>query len=259
MTTKSSFAEVLETLNRPPRIALIGAMDQEIELLKSTLENLETRTIGGFSFFTGELDGVEVVLLKSGIGKVNAAIGTTLLLQQFSPDCVINTGSAGGFDAALEVGDVVISDEVRHHDVDVTVFGYEPGQVPGLPAAFTADPLLARMAEECIAQMPHVNTVRGLIATGDTFMSCPQRVAQTRLLFPSMKAVEMEAAAIAQTCHQLGVPFIVIRALSDIAGKESNISFDQFLEKAARHSAEMVIAIVRRIAARAINRNKKQL
>ncbi|MDY6891013.1 MAG: 5'-methylthioadenosine/S-adenosylhomocysteine nucleosidase [Pseudomonadota bacterium] len=257
MTTTPSFAETLEHLTRPPRIALIGAMDQEIELLKNSLHQMTTRTLAGFTFYTGTLDGVEVVVLKSGIGKVNAAIGTTLLLQQFKPDCVINTGSAGGFDAALDVGDVVISDEVRHHDVDVTVFGYEPGQVPGLPAAFTADPLLARMAEECIAQMPHVNTVRGLIATGDSFMNCPQRVAKTRVLFPAIKAVEMEAAAIAQTCHQFGTPFIVIRALSDIAGRESNQSFEQFLEKAAQHSAEMVIAIVKRIAARATNNIKK--
>jgi adenosylhomocysteine nucleosidase len=113
------------------------------------------------------------------------------------------------------------------------------------------------MAEECIAQMPHVNTVRGLIATGDSFMNCPQRVAKTRVLFPAIKAVEMEAAAIAQTCHQFGTPFIVIRALSDIAGRESNQSFEQFLEKAAQHSAEMVIAIVKRIAARATNNIKK--
>lgn len=250
MTTKPSFAETLENLSRPPRVALIGAMDQEIELLKNSLHDAEARVVAGYPFYVGMLGGVEVVLLKSGIGKVNAAIGTALLLQQFDPDCVINTGSAGGFDTQLDVGDVVISDEVRHHDVDVTIFGYEPGQVPGLPAAFTADPLLARMAEECIAQMPHVNTVRGLIATGDSFMNCPERVAKTRALFPSMKAVEMEAAAIAQTCHQFGVPFIIIRALSDIAGKESNLSFEQFLDKAAQHSAEMVIAIVKRIAKR---------
>lgn len=256
MTTTPTFAEALESLNRPPRIALIGAMDQEIELLKETLHNSQTQTVAGYPFYTGELDGVDVVLLKSGIGKVNAAIGTALLLQRFEPDCVINTGSAGGFDAGLDVGDVVISDEVRHHDVDVTVFGYEPGQVPGLPAAFTADPLLARLAEECVGQMPHVNTVRGLIATGDSFMNCPERVAKTRLLFPSMKAVEMEAAAIAQTCHQFGVPFIVIRALSDIAGKESDLSFEQFLETAAQHSAEMVIAIVKRIAKKAANNIK---
>ena len=250
MTKKSSFSEQLEDLDRPPRVALIGAMDQEVELLKNSLEGLQAQTISGFDFYTGNLSGAEVVLLKSGIGKVNAAIGTTLLLQAFTPDCVINTGSAGGFDGSLNVGDIVISDEVRHHDVDVTIFGYEPGQVPGLPPAFTADPLLARMAEECIAQLPHTRTVRGLIATGDTFMNCPERVERTRALFPTMQAVEMEAAAIAQTCHQFNIPFIVIRALSDIAGKESNLSFEQFLETAAEHSAQMVMAIVKRIAAR---------
>lgn len=223
-------------------------MDQEVELLKNSLEELQEQTLSGFKFHTGKLEGIEIILLKSGIGKVNAAIGTTLLLQGFTPDCVINTGSAGGFDRSLNVGDVVISDEVRHHDVDVTIFGYEPGQVPGLPPAFTADPLLARMAEECIAQLPQTNTVRGLIATGDSFMNCPERVAHTRTLFPTMQAVEMEAAAIAQTCHQFDTPFIVIRALSDIAGKESNLSFEQFLETAAEHSAQMVMAIVRRIA-----------
>ncbi|MBV0931815.1 5'-methylthioadenosine/S-adenosylhomocysteine nucleosidase [Marinobacterium weihaiense] len=247
MTKKTFFADSLASLSRPPRIALIGAMDQEVELLKNSLDELEAQNLSGFDFYTGRLHGAEVVLLKSGIGKVNAAIGTTLLLQTFAPDCVINTGSAGGFDCSLNVGDVVISDEVRHHDVDVTAFGYEPGQVPGLPPAFAADPLLARLAEECIALLPHTRTVRGLIATGDSFMSCPDRVAHTRTLFPTMQAVEMEAAAIAQTCYQFNTPFIVIRALSDIAGKESNLSFSQFLETAAKHSAEMVMAIVARI------------
>ena len=96
--------------------------------------------------------------------------------------------------------------------------------------------------------MASINTVKGLIATGDSFMNCPERVAKTREHFPAMKAVEMEAAAIAQTCHQFDIPFIVIRALSDIAGKESDLSFDQFLVVAAKHSAEMVMAIVQTIA-----------
>ncbi|MBA4502279.1 5'-methylthioadenosine/S-adenosylhomocysteine nucleosidase [Marinobacterium marinum] len=248
MTRISSLTEQLKHLDRQPRVALIGAMEQEVELLKNGLENLQTQTLSGFDFYTGTLNGVEIVLLKSGIGKVNAAISTTLLLQTFAPDCVINTGSAGGFDCHLNVGDVVISDEVRHHDVDVTAFGYEHGQVPGLPPAFIADPLLAEMAEECIAQLPHTHTVRGLIATGDSFMDCPDRVARTRELFPTMQAVEMEAAAIAQTCYRFNTPFIVIRALSDIAGKESNQSFQQFLETAAKHSAQMVMAIVQRIS-----------
>ncbi len=248
MTNNTSFTERLHAQSDQLKIGIIGAMDEEVELLKQTMEERQEHTIAGYTLYTGLMHGVQVVLLKSGIGKVNAAIGTTLMLQTFQPTCVINTGSAGGFAADLEVGDVVISTEVRHHDVDVTVFGYEHGQVPGLPAAFIADSFLADVAQRCIARMASINTVKGLIATGDSFMNCPERVAKTREHFPAMKAVEMEAAAIAQTCHQFDIPFIVIRALSDIAGKESDLSFDQFLVVAAKHSAEMVMAIVQTIA-----------
>ncbi|WP_432695220.1 5'-methylthioadenosine/S-adenosylhomocysteine nucleosidase [Marinobacterium sp. YM272] len=247
MTTPSALADLLKS-SSPLRVAIIGAMDQEVEQLKESLTGREHQVIGGFDFYTGKLDGTDVVLLKSGIGKVNAAISSTLLLYQFKPTCVINTGSAGGFDSELEVGDVVISEEVRHHDVDLTIFGYEHGQVPGLPPAFTPDPLLVRFAEESIDNMKGMKTVNGLIATGDTFMDKADRVEATRELFPTMKACEMEAAAIAQACHRFDTPFIIIRALSDIAGKESNISFKDFLETAARHSAEMVMAITRRIS-----------
>ena len=248
MSNNTTFSERLSAQSDNLKIGIIGAMDEEVELLKATLEDREDHCIAGYSLFTGKMHGVDVVLLKSGIGKVNAAIGTTLMLQVFQPTCVINTGSAGGFASDLNVGDVVISSEVRHHDVDVTVFGYEPGQVPGLPAGFTPDNYLAEIAEGCISRMEGINTVKGLIATGDSFMNCPERVAKTRENFPTMKAVEMEAAAIAQTCHQFDIPFIVIRALSDIAGKESNLSFEQFLVVAAKHSAEMVMAIVQTIS-----------
>ncbi|KEA61879.1 5'-methylthioadenosine nucleosidase [Marinobacterium lacunae] len=222
-------------------------MDQEVEELKEALIDHTHEVIAGFDFYTGKLNGTDVVLLKSGIGKVNAAIGCSILLYHYQPTCVINTGSAGGFDAALEVGDVVISQEVRHHDVDLTVFGYESGQVPGMPPAFTPDPLLVKFAEQSINQTDGIKTVRGLIATGDTFMNCPEKVEGTRRLFPTMKACEMEAAGIAQTCHRFGTPFIIIRALSDIAGKQSDVSFEQFLDKAAHHSAEMVMAITERL------------
>lgn len=247
MTTPSALADLLKS-SSPLRVAIIGAMDQEVEQLKESLTGREHQVIAGFDFYTGDLHGTDVVLLKSGIGKVNAAIGTALLLYQFKPTCVINTGSAGGFDGDLEVGDVVISEEVRHHDVDLTIFGYEHGQVPGLPPAFTPDPLLVDFAEQCIGRMKGMKTVNGLIATGDTFMDKADRVAATRELFPAMKACEMEAAAIAQACHRFDTPFIIIRALSDIAGKESNISFKEFLETAASHSAEMVMAITERIS-----------
>ncbi|WP_370280784.1 5'-methylthioadenosine/S-adenosylhomocysteine nucleosidase [Pontibacterium sp.] len=248
MSAQQSLQDTIKEKDGAIRIGIIGAMDEEVELLKASLEGREDHEIAGYHLFTGRMHGKDVVVLKSGIGKVNAAIGTTLLLREFQPDAVINTGSAGGFDPELNVGDIVISTDVRHHDVDVTIFGYEPGQVPGLPAAFEPEPLLADVAERCINRMEGMKTVKGQIATGDAFMNDPERVARTREVFPQMQAVEMEAAAIAQTCHQFGTPFIIIRALSDIAGKESNLSFEQFLVTAAKHSAEMVMAMVDEIA-----------
>ena len=237
-------------LSRSTKIALIGAMDQEIERLKESIEQVVEQEIAGFMFYSGTLGGFDVVLLKSGIGKVNAAIGTTLLLDHFQPDCVINTGSAGGFDPALKVGDVVISDEVRHHDVDLRVFGYEIGQMARMPAAYHADSLLVEIAEASVGQMQGVACTRGLIATGDAFMSDPEHVAQVRANFPTMKAAEMEAAAIAQTCFRFDTPFLVIRALSDIAGQESNVSFDQFIDTASENSAQMVLRIVNALGQR---------
>ncbi|GHA84081.1 5'-methylthioadenosine/S-adenosylhomocysteine nucleosidase [Modicisalibacter luteus] len=229
------------------RLGIIGAMEEEVALLASRLDNRRTREHVGSTFHIGQLHGVDVVILQSGIGKVNAAVGTTLLLDMYQPEAVINTGSAGGFGSDLRVGDVVISTEVRHHDVDAVVFGYEHGQVPRMPAAYLPDDRLVRIARECIEGLGHLRVHEGLIATGDAFMACPNAVQRTRERFPTMLAAEMEAAAIAQTCHLYGCPFVVIRALSDIAGKESNVSFQQFIDQAATHSAEMVEAMVQRL------------
>ncbi len=218
-------------------------------LLREQLDNCQEMSLGGMKFYSGELHGNSVVIQQCGIGKVNAAIGTTLMIDRFKPTCIINTGSAGGFDPALNVGDVVISTEVRHHDVDVTAFGYEHGQVPQLPAAFEPCGTLVNKALLALEKLNGNHQVdKGLIITGDSFMQCAQRVSETREKFPSSKAVEMEAAAIAQVCHQMDIPFLIIRSLSDIAGKESSTSFDQFLETAATHSAKMVIAIIAEIS-----------
>lgn len=231
------------------RIGIIGAMAQEVEHLASQLQDSKTRQHVGCNFHIGRLHGVEVILLQSGIGKVNAAIGTTLLLDTYQPEAIINTGSAGGFGVGLEIGDIVVSSEVRHHDVDAVVFGYEHGQVPQMPAAYLPDQRLVKVARESVESLAEVRVVEGLIATGDVFMSCPELVTKTRSRFPTMLAAEMEAAAIAQTCHLYGCPFVVIRALSDIAGGGDNhVSFEQFLTKAADHSARMVTAMVARLA-----------
>ncbi|MEK3981121.1 5'-methylthioadenosine/S-adenosylhomocysteine nucleosidase [Psychrobacillus sp. FSL K6-2836] len=229
------------------KIAVIGAMEEEVELLRNEIENPKTKTIANSEFTSGTYKNHEVVLLKSGIGKVNAAMTTSILLSEYKPDYVINTGSAGGYDPNLEVGAIVISDEVRHHDVDVTAFGYEIGQVPQLPAAFKADEHLMKLAEAAVYEIGEHQAATGLIATGDIFMHDPAKVEQVRIHFPQMKACEMEAAAVAQVCHQFEVPFVVIRALSDIAGKESSISFDEFLPVAAKHSTQVVLHVIEKL------------
>lgn len=229
------------------KIAVIGAMEEEVELLRNTLEDTSTKTIANSEYTEGTYAGHHVILLKSGIGKVNAAMSTTILLHEYKPDVVINTGSAGGYDQNLEVGAIVISDEVRHHDVDATIFGYEMGQVPQMPIAYKSDEKLMKLAEEAVTEIGEHQYAVGLITTGDSFMNDPERVETVRGFFPTMKAVEMEAAAVAQVCYQFGTPFVVIRALSDIAGKESNISFDEFLPVAAKHSTQIVLKVISKL------------
>lgn len=222
-------------------------MEEEVELLREEIQSVKTTVIANCEFIEGTIGKHDVVLVKSGIGKVNAAIATTLLLEKFAPDVVLNTGSAGGFLETLDVGTVVISDEVRHHDVDVTVFGYEHGQVPQLPAAFKSDARLMQYAIEAVEEIGEHAHATGLIASSDSFMSDADHVARVKKLFPTMIAAEMEAAAVAQVCHQFEVPFVVIRALSDIAGKEASVSFDQFLPVAARHSTAVVLRVISKL------------
>lgn len=231
------------------KIGIIGAMAEEIEDLKSRIGDYQVEEKAGFSFYTGELNGESVVLLLSGIGKVNAAMGTTLLIERFHPDCIINTGSAGGFSSDLSIGDIVISTEVRHHDVDATVFGYEYGQVPRMPAAFIANSVLIEMAEKAVAKLDNVGTSKGLIATGDSFMHRDEHIHAVREKLPAIMAAEMEAAAIAQCCHNFNLPFVIIRAISDIAGdKDNQMEFQEFLKLAAVNSATLVREIIRLIS-----------
>ncbi|WP_206485224.1 5'-methylthioadenosine/S-adenosylhomocysteine nucleosidase [Thalassotalea sp. G2M2-11] len=223
------------------KAGIIGAMEPEVAILKKQLSDLSVSEVGGYTFYQGKLAEVDVVIVQSGIGKVAAALATAFLIKEFQPDYVVNTGSAGGFEQSLKVGDIVISSEVRYHDVDVTAFGYEIGQLPANPAAYMPHPELVKAAQAGIAQLEGIQTLVGLITTGDTFMTKEEDIAKARANFPTMAAVEMEGAAIAQTCHQLKVPFVVIRSMSDIAGKESPTSFEAYLETASVNSSQLVL------------------
>ncbi|MCE9677941.1 5'-methylthioadenosine/S-adenosylhomocysteine nucleosidase [Shewanella sp. AS1] len=229
------------------KIGIIGAMEPEVAHLIASLSNPASQTIAGIEFVSGQLEGKEVVVTRSGIGKVTASVATTLLIEKYAPDYVINTGSAGGFVDTLAIGDIVISSQVRHHDVDVTAFGYEIGQMAQQPAAFIPDAKLVEAAEKAVASLGEVKAIQGLICTGDSFI-CDSARTQTMLAnFPTMAACEMEGAAIAQVCHQFKVPFVVIRSLSDNANNDSPVDFDSYLVKAGHHSALMVIALLQQL------------
>lgn len=226
------------------KVGIIGAMAQEVAILLEKMNAPRLTEIAGIKIYEGSIEGVEVALLQSGIGKTAAAVGTTLLLQTAKPDLVINTGSAGGLDSKLNVGDIVISSEVRHHDVDVTAFGYEKGQLPSNPPAFIADAKLAALAAS-ETEKAGFNAVSGLICSGDLFVNGADMIARIRGDFPTVAAVEMEAASIAQVCHAFNVPFVVVRAISDVADKASHLSFDEFLPLAADKSSTIVSAMLK--------------
>ncbi|MDR6227524.1 5'-methylthioadenosine/S-adenosylhomocysteine nucleosidase [Desmospora profundinema] len=226
------------------KIGIIGAMAEEVDLLRKRLEPAIPESIADTTFHSGVMDEIEVVVLQSGIGKVNAAIGTTMLIQHYQPDYVINTGCAGGFHPDLRVGDVVISTEVRHHDVDATIFNYEYGQVPRMPAFYLPDPELVAIAEAAARTLPDLKVYQGLIASGDSFMSDDDRVAFVKSKFEHLYAVEMEAASIAQVCNRFKTPFVVIRSISDIAGGEAKMSYEQFMGLAAVRSEQIVLSML---------------
>lgn len=230
------------------KLGILGAMDEEVALLKASLSSLKETQHKHLTFYQGELNGLEIVLVKCGIGKVAAAIATTIMIDTFAPDAVVNTGSAGGFDTQLNIGDLVIGDKVIHHDADLTHFGYALGQCAGMPEHYSSDATLVEAALAAAKDMPQLKSTCGLICTGDAFIGSDEAVAELRKNFPEMKAVEMEGAAIGQTSFMLGTPFLVIRSLSDIAGKTSTVSFKEYLDTAAKNSAELVMAMAKHLA-----------
>lgn len=197
----------------------------------------------------GVLDGVPVLLAVCGVGKVNAAALTQALLARGAA-AVVFTGVAGGVDASLKVGDLVVSRDAVQHDVDVTALGYEPGQVPGASTLFVADAHLRgllRAAAEGVAASEGVRLLEGRVASGDAFVADPARVKQLRERFGAACA-EMEGAAVAQVCAAWGVPWVVVRSISDTADHDANVDFRAFTEVAARRAVMVVRALLQQLA-----------
>ncbi|KTT83553.1 5'-methylthioadenosine/adenosylhomocysteine nucleosidase [Mammaliicoccus sciuri] len=228
-------------------IGIIGAMEEEVKILKSSIENRETIQIAHVIFYKGNIEDKQVVLAQSGIGKVNAAITATLLINEFKPDLIINTGSAGSVDSELNIGDIIISNKVYYHDVNATAFGYKLGQVPSMPEFYETDKELIDLAKSSIEQLD-LNGIVGEVATGDSFIGSIDQRKVIKSNFPTASVVEMEAGAIAQTCYQYNVPIIVTRAVSDLADKESDVTFEEFLKVACVNSSKIVKLLLNRVA-----------
>lgn len=223
------------------KIGIIGAMDQEVKILKEKMEAPMSWERAGVLFVSGTLGKHDVIVVRSGIGKVAASVTTSLLIQQYGVNMVINTGSAGGIGEGLQVGDVVFSEKLAYFDVDVTGFGYEYGQLPaGIPLYFEASQYIINEMKKA-AEKTGQQVRSGLIVTGDSFVNSPEKIAEIKSHFPEALACEMEGAAIAQTARQFNIPFLIVRAISDTADHQATMSFDEFIDEAGKRSAEMVI------------------
>ncbi|WP_241433552.1 5'-methylthioadenosine/adenosylhomocysteine nucleosidase [Listeria floridensis] len=223
-------------------------MKEEVAILRDQMTDLQTDQIAGANFYRGQIFDQEVVLFESGIGKVNAAVSTTILCDHYKPEVIINTGSAGGIGPDLNVGDVILSDQLSYGDVDATVFGYVFGQVPQMPAVYQGDRSLLKKAERVYDEYlkeTENKAVFGLVITNDSFISKDEQRELILANFPEVRAVEMEAAAIAQAAYRFDTPFLIIRAISDVADKEAAVSFDEFLETAARASSDCILALIK--------------
>ena len=208
------------------RIGIIAAMKPEMEIIMNEIENLETVKECGLTFHCGEILGHDVVLTECGVGKVNAAMAATMLISSFECDLIINTGIAGGI-APLEPRDVIVADKLMYHDVDVRIFGYPYGQVPGMPNSYTVNPSLLVLVRQVLNKLNIAHKVRS-IYSGDQFVTSEDKLSLVG--GPKDAACEMEGCAIAHVCTKAGVDFLVIRFISDIVGKPSQINDYQSFE-----------------------------
>lgn len=222
-------------------IGIIGAMEEEIALLQQKSNIISEEEIIGLTFYKGTLHNKNMILVKSGIGKVNAALCTQILIDRFHVDCVINVGVAGAVYKQLSIGDIVISEDAVQHDMDTSVFGDPIGIIPRMKESyFKADKTLIDLAKKCSTTLTSKARVfTGRIASGDQFISTPQgkqKIWQTVQGY----CAEMEGAAIAHACYVNHIPFVIIRSISDDAENKAHIAYEQFVKIAAENSSELL-------------------
>lgn len=234
------------------KLGIIGAMDLEIETLLSTMATKSRRQYAGSTYYEGILMELPVVVVRCGVGKVNAAIAAQVLCDCYQVTHLVNTGIAGSLDASLDIGDLVVSTDAVYHDFDCTPFGYQPNQVPGMAAAaFSADPWLASAALAAAESVNPGHCRMGRIASGDQFIADPEHKAEI-IASTGAQCTEMEGAAIAHTASRNGVPFVILRAISDKADDSAHMDYPAFERKAAEHCAAVTRTLAGILAEKAV-------
>ena len=228
------------------KIGIIGAKEEEVAKLKENMQIQETSVIAGMEFCQGICEGQNVVIVRSGIGKVNAAVCTQILCDVFKVNAIINTGVAGSLKNEINIGDIVLSEDALQHDMDATGFGYDPGVIPRMEeSVFKGDEMLLKLAQKvCQEVNPDIQVFRGRVVSGDQFISdhdVKQRIVNSFGGF----CTEMEGAAIAQTAWLNKIPYLVIRAISDKADGSAEMDYSEFEMKAIEHTVRLMTGMLR--------------
>lgn len=239
-------------MQRYKSIGIIGAMKKEIETIQQSMNpgtDVHIKNVANMDFVELEIGEKSVVAVQSGVGKVNAGICTQILVDHFGVDLVINTGIAGALHPQVDVGDIVISTDLVQHDVDAVVFGYEKGQIPGIPVTyFPTDDVLRTLAlEVCKEVNPDIGVYTGRIVSGDQFVS-DSKVKKMLVEDFGGYCTEMEGAAIAQVAYLNQISCLVIRAMSDKADEQAHVSFENIQKMAIEHCTRLTLALIRRLA-----------
>ena len=223
-------------------LGIIGAMDVEV---KKMMEGPKTQTVAGMTFYQGTIKGKDVVVVRSGIGKVNAGLCSQILVDRYHVNGIINTGIAGSLRNEVNVGDIVLATDAVQHDVDAAGFGYQPGEIPQMGIKeFPADDHLREVAVSCCRRAnPDIQTFCGRVASGDQFINSREKKNWIRDTFDAY-CTEMEGAAIAQAAYLNQVPYLIVRAISDKADDSANVDYSEFEAKAVEHSVRLMAAML---------------
>ena len=224
------------------KLGIIGAMEEEVETLLAQMENKTLSTHAGSSFCEGVLSGLNAVVVQCGIGKVNAALCAQILCDVYGVTHIVNTGIAGSLSAELDIGDLVVSRDAMYHDFDCCHFGYPMGKVPGMPESYPADEKLMELAFAAAEAENPGHTRMGRVASGDQFV-CSKAQKERIISVTGALCTEMEGAGIAQTAYRNGVPFVILRAISDKADDSAEMDYPTFEKMAAHRCARLVMAL----------------